>query len=155
MSEEAQQQPRDLMVELSRLMVGIAYRSLDELDPGLDLPAFRALAFIERHPGATMGALAVGVDLPPSTTTRLCDRLAAAGWVSREHNPDNRRQVEVVLTRKGHRLVATAVQARGRALEAVLQRMPPVQREAFEAVLPDLVAAAAGRLANDVPAWSV
>jgi DNA-binding MarR family transcriptional regulator len=143
------------MVELSRLMVGIAYRSLEGLDSGLDLPAFRALAYIDRHPGSTMGALALGVVLPPSTTTRLCDRLAAAGWVSRRHNPENRRQVEVTLTRKGRKLVGTAVAARGRELQAVLDRLPTGQREALLGLLPDLIEAAASRLANDVPAWSV
>jgi DNA-binding MarR family transcriptional regulator len=143
------------MIEFSRLMVGIAYRSLEGLDTGLDLPAFRALAFVERHPDSTMGALAAGVDLPPSTTTRLCDRLAAAGWVSRRHNPDNRRQVEVTLTRKGHKVVDAAVEARGLELQAVLDRLPAVQRKALEALLPALVAAASGRLADDALAWSV
>ncbi len=147
--------PRDLLVELSRLMVGIAYRSLDGLAPGLDLLAFRALAFVERHPESTMGALALGVDLPPATATRLCDRLEAAGWLIRQHKPHNRRQVEVVLTRKGHELVCAAVEARARELEAVLDRLTKAQRETLDAVLPDLVTAAAVRSQDDVPAWSV
>lgn len=146
---------RELMIELSRLMVGIAYRSLDGLDPALDLPAFRALAFVERHPGSTMGAFAIGVDLPPSSSTRLCDRLANAGWVTRQHSPDNRRSVEVTLTRKGHKLVSAAVAARGRELEAMLDRLPPGQRTILESLLPDLVVAAAGPIADTVPAWSV
>jgi len=144
-----------LLVELSRLIVGIAYRSLEGLEPGLDLPAFRALAFVERHPGTSMGALALGVELPPSTTTRLCERLAAAGWLSMQHNPENRRQVEVVLTRQGRKLVSTALAARGRQLEVVLGRLPPDKRELLESLLPDLVTAAAGRADVDVPDWSI
>ncbi|MGZ6804767.1 MAG: MarR family winged helix-turn-helix transcriptional regulator, partial [Nocardioidaceae bacterium] len=95
----------DQLLELSRLVVGVAYRSLEDAEPEVDLPAFRALAFVDRHPGSTMGALAAGIHLPASSTTRLCDRLVDAGWLVRRQDQDNRRRVELQLTGAGRTVV--------------------------------------------------
>jgi DNA-binding MarR family transcriptional regulator len=145
----------DELVELSRLVVGVAYRSLDGLDPELDLVAFRALAHLDRNSGCTMGVLATGISVPASSATRLCDRLVDHGWITRHHNPDNRRQVELALTAAGLNLVRAALSARRAELSRIASRLSREQRSALGHLLPDLVVAAAACEPEGSPAWAV
>ena len=145
----------DDLVELSRLMVGLAYRSLHGLHRDLDLPSFRALAFVDRHPDCTMGQLARGIALPSSSTTRLCDKLVDRKWVRRHHPDANRRQVQLVLTASGSRLVAAALSARRTELAQLVTDLPAEQRAALGDLLPGLVAAAGTQEPEGSPAWAV
>jgi DNA-binding MarR family transcriptional regulator len=65
----------------------------------------RALTIIERHQALTLGSLASELGAIPSSATRLCDRLEAAGLVERDVNPSSRREVVVRLTRAGAALL--------------------------------------------------
>lgn len=145
----------DQLLEFSRLMVGVAYRSLEGAGAELDLPAFRALAFVDRHPACTMGALASGIHLPPSSTTRLCDRLVEAGWLTRQHNADNRRQVELLLTANGHTRMRTLLAARRRELDLITRRLAPDRLAALTELLPDLVVAATAQEPATPQGWAV
>ena len=51
--------------------------------------------------GQTISAIADRLALEPSTITPLMKRLEAAGFVSRQRNPEDERQVQVFLTAKG------------------------------------------------------
>ncbi|MGZ6827862.1 MAG: MarR family winged helix-turn-helix transcriptional regulator [Mycobacteriales bacterium] len=145
----------DQLLELSRLVVGVAYRSLEDAEPEVDLPAFRALAFVDRHPGSTMGALAAGIHLPASSTTRLCDRLVDAGWLVRRQDQDNRRRVELQLTGAGRTVVRRLLRARRSELARIARRLPPHRLAALADLLPDLVAAAAAQEPPTPQAWAV
>jgi DNA-binding MarR family transcriptional regulator len=145
----------DQLLELSRLMVGVAYRSLEGADTELDLPAFRALAFVDRHPGSTMGALSAGIHLPPSSTTRLCDRLVDAGWLTRQHNTENRRQVELQLTSAGRTVMRSLLAARRRELALITRQLTPERLAALTDLLPDLVAAASAQEPASPQGWAV
>jgi DNA-binding MarR family transcriptional regulator len=136
-------------------MVGVAYRSLEGADAELDLLAFRALAFVDRHPRCAMGALATGIHLPPSSTTRLCDRLVHAGWLARQHSTANRRQVELLLTASGHARMRTLLAARRRELALITQRLAPSRLAALTELLPDLVAAATAQEPASPQGWAV
>lgn len=142
----------DDLVELSRVLVGVAYRSLAAAPEPVALPQFRALAVLERHGPCTAGGLAQALDQPPSTVTRLCDKLVAAGWVSRGPRAENRREVELHLTAAGRRLTRTVLRARAREVDTILARLPEARRRALARLLPELLAAAA----NVTPAaWAV
>ncbi|WP_040782981.1 MarR family winged helix-turn-helix transcriptional regulator [Nocardia pneumoniae] len=67
---------------------------------GLDL---NALTRLSRSPGRRlrMSALAVQTSLSTSGVTRLVDRLANAGLVERELDPEDRRSAYAVLTEAG------------------------------------------------------
>ncbi|WP_308222997.1 MarR family transcriptional regulator [Sphingomonas sp. J344] len=54
--------------------------------------------------GQTISAIADRLALEPSTITPLMKRLEAAGFVSRQRNPNDERQVQVFLTAKGKAL---------------------------------------------------
>jgi DNA-binding MarR family transcriptional regulator len=68
---------------------------------GLSVPQFRTLRYINRHPGSGLTPLAehLGVSLPAASA--LVGRLEAAGLVSRNPDPAERRRIAISLTDRG------------------------------------------------------
>ncbi|MGZ6826851.1 MAG: MarR family winged helix-turn-helix transcriptional regulator [Mycobacteriales bacterium] len=143
------------LVELSRLLVSVAYRSLAAAGSPVALPQFRALAVLARLGPMTAGTLAEALDTHPSTVTRLGDRLVAAGWVSRRNRPENRREVELDLTDAGRALVEEVLTARAAELEEILGRLPVRSRTALARLLPQLLEAADSTVTGARQAWAV
>ena len=75
---------------------------LDSL--GVTYPQYLVLSTLWEADGQTIGAIADRLALEPSTITPLMKRLEAAGFVSRQRNPEDERQVQVFLTAKGKAL---------------------------------------------------
>jgi DNA-binding MarR family transcriptional regulator len=75
---------------------------LDSL--GVTYPQYLVLGTLWEADGQTIGVIADRLALEPSTITPLMKRLEAAGFVSRQRNPQNERQVQVFLTAKGRGL---------------------------------------------------
>ena len=75
---------------------------LDSL--GVTYPQYLVLGTLWEADGQTIGAIADRLALEPSTITPLMKRLEAAGFVSRQRNPQDERQVQVFLTAKGKAL---------------------------------------------------
>lgn len=75
---------------------------LDSL--GVTYPQYLVLGTLWEADGQTIGAIADRLALEPSTITPLMKRLEAAGFVSRQRNPQDERQVQVFLTQKGKAL---------------------------------------------------
>jgi DNA-binding MarR family transcriptional regulator len=84
-----------------------AYKPLLD-DLGLTYPQYLVLNVLWREDGQTVGGIADRLALESSTLTPLLKRLEAAGIVSRQRNPDNERQVRVVLTEQGRSLRSRA-----------------------------------------------
>lgn len=80
-----------------------AYKPLlDEL--GITYPQYLALSTLWENDAQTVGAIARRLDLESSTLTPLLKRLEQAGFVTRERQPDDERQVVVRLTKEGKKL---------------------------------------------------
>jgi DNA-binding MarR family transcriptional regulator len=77
---------------------------LDEL--GVTYPQYLVLTALSEADGKTIGAIAERLALEPSTITPLVKRLEQAGFVGRQRNADDERQVNVSLTEKGRALYA-------------------------------------------------
>jgi DNA-binding MarR family transcriptional regulator len=75
---------------------------LDSL--GVTYPQYLVLSTLWEGDGQTISAIADRLALEPSTITPLMKRLEAAGFVSRQRNPQDERQVQVFLTAKGREL---------------------------------------------------
>jgi DNA-binding MarR family transcriptional regulator len=143
------------LVELSRVLVSVAYRSLEAADEPIPLPQFRPLAVLARFGPSTVGGLAEALDTRPSNVTRLCDKLVAAGLVTRQNRPENRREVEIGLTTAGQALVRKVFTARAAELERILSRLPETSRKRLARLLPELLEAADSTVPGPREAWAV
>ena len=87
------------------IAINRAYKPLlDKL--GVTYPQYLVLSVLWEGDGQTIGAIAEHLSLEPSTITPLVKRLEQAGFVGRQRNPDDERQVRVRLTAKGRDLRA-------------------------------------------------
>ncbi|OEJ40043.1 hypothetical protein AR457_16985 [Streptomyces agglomeratus] len=85
----------------------------------------RALLAIERLDGGNLRALGETLGSSPPATSRLCDRLEAAGLVERRLSPSSRREVELHLSRPGRVLLEEVREYQVLELAPVLETMSP------------------------------
>jgi DNA-binding MarR family transcriptional regulator len=64
------------------------------------------------------------IGLPPSTLTGILDRLTAAGWLSREADPEDRRVVVMRRTGKLDRFIHLLKREREKTLAAAFRKLP-------------------------------
>lgn len=67
----------------------------------LSVPQFRALAYLDRHPGSPLLAVAAHIGLTPPSMSKLIDWLIARRLVSRQTSDTDRRRVTLSLTPQG------------------------------------------------------
>jgi DNA-binding MarR family transcriptional regulator len=132
----------EVLQAATRVLAGVALRSLDALDSAVTLPQFRLLAVLADLGPVPTGQAARTLGLDPSTVTRLADRMVAAGHVTRGTAPQHRGVVTLELTATGRHLVAVADGWRRQELARILARLAPPDQEAVTAALGLLVAAA-------------
>jgi DNA-binding MarR family transcriptional regulator len=99
--------PLDMQLCFSLYSTSIAINRLYKpmLDSlGVTYPQYLVLSTLWEGDGQTISAIADRLALEPSTITPLMKRLEAAGFVSRQRNPADERQVQVYLTAKGRGL---------------------------------------------------
>lgn len=126
----------DLLVTASRALVGIAARSLAQVEDHVTLPQYRALVVLASHGPLRPVDLADALDVSPSTATRMCDRLVRKKLVERAHSASDRREVELRLSPDGRALVSEVTTRRRRDLRRVLARIPaPDQQRLIDALL--------------------
>ncbi|WP_344489230.1 MarR family winged helix-turn-helix transcriptional regulator [Streptomyces enissocaesilis] len=83
----------------------------------------RALLAIERLEGGNLRTLGEALGSSPPATSRLCDRLEAAGLVERRLSPSSRREVQLHLSRPGRALLGEVRECQVRELGPVLEAM--------------------------------
>ena len=126
----------------TRVLVGVALRSLGVLDGVITLPQFRMLAVLAELGRARSARVARALGLDASTVTRLADRLVAAGHVERGSDPRHRSVVTLELTPSGQSLVSAVSGWRQRELSRIVAALPPATRAQLTGVLGQLVTAA-------------
>jgi DNA-binding MarR family transcriptional regulator len=114
-------------------------RAQEALGTRVSPPQLRALAIVERYPEINVNGLAEALGAAPSSASRLCDRLAAAGLLSRVTSPHDRREVTLSLTRNGRQLLTELNEHRRRDLASVLERMSPGGQAALRQGLGEFV----------------
>src|SRR6202453_2874479 len=80
----------EVLQAATRVLAGVALRSLDVLDSAVPLPQFRLLAVLADLGPVPSGRAARALGLDPSTVTRLANRMVAAGHVARGTDPHHR-----------------------------------------------------------------
>jgi len=126
----------------TRMLAGVALRSLDVLDDEVTLPQFRLLAVLADLGPVPSGQAARRLGLDPSTVTRLADRLVAAGHAARGSDPRHRGVVTLEVTASGRDLVTAASTWRRRELARIMAQLTSYDQTAVTAALGRLVQAA-------------
>ncbi|MFJ3231242.1 MarR family winged helix-turn-helix transcriptional regulator [Streptomyces sp. NPDC086787] len=91
----------------------------------------RVLLTLEHQDGINLRTLADSLASTPPSTSRLCDRLVAAGFVERAVSPANRREVQLHLSDRGRTFLDDLRARRQQELQAVLELMPVAKRTAL------------------------
>ncbi|WP_425586804.1 MarR family winged helix-turn-helix transcriptional regulator [Streptomyces rameus] len=109
----------------------------------------RVLLILEHHEGINLRTLADSLASTPPSTSRLCDRLQAAGFVERVVRPADRREVRLYLSSRGRAFLDDLRARRERELQEVLTLMPAAKRAALLEGLEAFCAAAAAQIHDD------
>jgi DNA-binding MarR family transcriptional regulator len=131
LNRNGSQHPGVAPADLDRAEAGLAVlleawqRAIEELGAMVPPGQVRALLIIEATDDLNVTGLARLLGASPSATSRLCDRLAAAGLLARLPAAASRREILLQLTDSGHRLAAWIREQRGSALLRVLEEISP------------------------------
>lgn len=90
-----------LMETIHPIMQFIRGEMRSQREPSLSVPQFRILAFLSRHPGASLSQVADHLGISRATASTMTERLVQKGWVDRAEDPQERRQVMLRLTQTG------------------------------------------------------
>ncbi|MFD6418111.1 MarR family winged helix-turn-helix transcriptional regulator [Streptomyces sp. NPDC060194] len=143
-------------VEVTDLLSVLWARGQAAVGPPVPPPSqLRALQAVARLGSTNLKALGDALGSTPPATSRLCDRLEAAGLVERGPSPSSRREVELSVSRTGQALLEEIRDGQTREMHAVLTAIPPKQlaqlaeglaafRDAAEAVVGETGRGAAG-----------
>lgn len=92
---------RELLEVVPAVMKEIRAEMRSRRSPDLTVPQFRTLAFIDRHEGASLSAVANHMGLTLPSTSRLVEILIERRLLTREDNPADRRRVRLAVTSRG------------------------------------------------------
>lgn len=127
-------QPEDYGMDLERATRGLLEINvgvLEQMEKKVGLAPLRALQALERLGPSLVTELGDDMDLLPSTASRLSDRLADAGLITRRVSPTNRRATLLELTDSGQSALQELIALRRTALRAVAARMTDEDRESL------------------------
>ena len=113
---------------MTRAVVGLTMRSMEVLGREVSLPQFRLLLVLSGLGRVPSSRLAAEMGIGASSVTRLADKLASAGLLTRGTDPRSRSVVTVEATPAGAELVARVVARRQELLAEVLGGMTPHER---------------------------
>ena len=94
----------------------------------LELHYFEPMQVIARTADCRVQEIAEALSITVGGTSKLVDRIEAAGWCQRQQNPEDRRSSYIKLTTAGRRLLAAAEPTFTQEVEARL-RTPLTSRQ--------------------------
>jgi DNA-binding MarR family transcriptional regulator len=100
------------------------------------------LSLVSREGGRSSAELARRAFITPQSMNEVIAALEHKGYIRRTENPDNRRILQVGLTREGRRLLTACDKAVDLAEEAFLSVLRPKKLAEFRATLEQLLVAA-------------
>ncbi|MFJ4686939.1 MarR family winged helix-turn-helix transcriptional regulator [Streptomyces sp. NPDC091377] len=99
-----------------------------------------ALGVLDEHSPVRIGELAARMGISLSTTSRMVDLLAAAGWISRSPDPRDQRASLIALSTEGRSVLGAARSETTSALCREIARLDEEERGRLRAALPALEA---------------
>jgi DNA-binding MarR family transcriptional regulator len=115
----------------TRGLLALNVSVLEQLEKRIGLTPLRALQSLERLGPSLVTELGDDLNLLSSTASRLSDRLAEAGYITRRVSPTNRRATLLELTDDGQAVLDELVVLRVRAFGEVTEQMTAADRSAL------------------------
>jgi len=116
------------LLEAARAVMRISLHAADQIG-GVSVVQLRALTVLDREGTANLAQLAEGMGVTVSTTSRLVDRLVAAGLVDRRTATHTRREIALRLTARGRATLGRYDDLRLSGLRACVDSLPDGARE--------------------------
>jgi MarR family transcriptional regulator for hemolysin len=119
---------RDVLEVVPLIMRVIRTEMRSRRTSDLSVPQFRALAFLDRQPGASLSEVAehVGLTLPSMST--LVDVLVTRKLIARQTSPIDRRRITLSLTTNGKAILESAREGAQTHLSELLSALPAAGR---------------------------
>lgn len=131
----------DALLTASRLLVAISARSIASVDETITIPQFRTLVILANRGPLNLATLAGLLQVQPSTTGRMVERLVSAGLIERRPHPQSRRELVANLTPRGRRVVRRVTACRRDEIARVVEKMPLRERSGLVRALTAFTAA--------------
>lgn len=120
-------------------------RAIEDVGPAVSPVQLRALLIVGRAGSLNLNRLATALDSSASATSRLIDRMQAAGLLTRARAAGSRREIVLLPTESGRRLTDWIRSQRQDALAHVLDSMSQDGRQALARGLGELATTIAER----------
>ncbi len=120
---------REILDVVPQVMAALRTETRRHRALGLSVPHFRVLAYINRHPGTSLSAVAEHIGLRLPSMSALVDGLVTSGLVTRQTAPDDRRRVTLALTARGRSAFEAARRATQAWLAGMLAELPAEERQ--------------------------
>ena len=114
----------EALMVASRAFVGLAARSLADLDADITLPQFRTLVVLASRGPQRSVDISNELGVAASTGQRMCDRLVRKGLVDRSRSTSDRRVVQLRLSVAGRDLVEQVLNRRRAELSRIVAATP-------------------------------
>ncbi len=128
------EQPADFLPQLeqaTRGLLALNVSVLERMEKRIGLAPLRALQALDRLGPSLVTELGADLGLLPSTASRLSDRLADAGYITRRVSPTNRRATLLELTDAGIAVLDELVELRVQAFGEITRHMSDADRAAL------------------------
>jgi DNA-binding MarR family transcriptional regulator len=120
------------------LLLEACERAVEELGSAIPPAQLRALLIIDQAGSLNLSRLAGELGATASAASRLCDRMQAAGLLTRDRAAASRREIVLLPTESGRRLAGWVRHRRRTALAEVLDSMSQDGRAALARGLGEL-----------------
>lgn len=118
----------DALLGVARALVGVSTRAADELGQ-VSIVQLRALTILREMVVANLAQLADGMGVTVSTTSRLVDRMVAAGLVDRRRATHSRREIALTLTDQGKATLDRYDELRLQGMHELMTQLSATERE--------------------------
>ena len=119
-SGEAARAASELMEAMPVIMQFVRTEMRSQREPSLSVPQFRVLAFLSRHPDASLSEVSEHIGITRATASPMIERLVQRSLVDRQADPTERRHIMLKLTPEGS---ARLEEMRGRTRQKLAEQL--------------------------------
>ncbi|SFC64880.1 DNA-binding transcriptional regulator, MarR family [Nocardioides terrae] len=141
-SKDPRREATEAMMDASRLMTAVVARTFRAVDESISVPQLRVLVMLRFRAPMNLSGIAEGLGVNSSNASRTCDKLVAAGLVTRVEDEADRRHVSLSLTEHGAQVVDAVMAERERILDSIVGQLSPAGQRRLAAGVKSFLAAA-------------